>query len=191
MGRRDDATDPAPSGSGSAASFDAYVADRQAGLVRYATLLCGSPQQAEDLVQEVLIRVYPRWTAITARDDPHAYVRRSVTNEFLSFRRRWSTRHIHVVPDAAFADLPATASDDPSRRTDADPALWAQLMRLPRQQRAAVVLRYYEDLTDDEIGQVLSCRPGTVRAHVSRGLATLRLALQERAATADDPEEHR
>jgi len=158
------------------ASFDAYVLEHRTALVRYATFLCGSVAQAEDLVQEVLIRLYPRWAGL---DDPHPYVRRSVTNEFLSWRRRWATRHVHAVPDAALtgeADRRAHAEwgDEPGP----DPQLWAQLGRLPRQQRAAVVLRYWEGLTDAEIGEVLDCRPGTVRAHVSRGLAALRAGLE-------------
>jgi RNA polymerase sigma-70 factor (sigma-E family) len=161
-----------------AASFDAYVAEHQAALVRYATLLAGSVAQAEDIVQDVLIRLYPRWSALA---DPHPYVRRSITNEFVSWRRRWATRHVHAVPDAALV----AASDRQARAgwTDdggPDPELWAQLLQLPAQQRAAVVLRYWEGLPDDEIGDVLGCRPGTVRAHVSRGLAGLRTALEAR-----------
>lgn len=151
------------------ASFDAYVAAHQLALVRYATLLSGSQVQAEDLVQEVLVRLYPRWDTLA---DPHPYVRRSVTNEFLSWRRRWSTRHIHAVPDAVLDQVTYEHRDDRP-----DPELWARLIRLPRQQRAAVVLRYWEALDDTEIGEILGCAPGTVRAHVSRGLATLRSAL--------------
>jgi len=152
-----------------------FVAHR-GSLVDYATGIVGSRTQAEDLVQEVLIRLYPRFAAL---DDPHPYVRRSVTNEFLSWRRRWATRHVHAVPDAALtgeADRRAHAEwgDEPGP----DPKLWAQLGRLPRQQRAAVVLRYWEGLTDGEIGEILDCRPGTVRAHVSRGLAALRAGLE-------------
>lgn len=153
---------------GAAASFDAYVSTRQIALVRYATLLSGSAVLAEDLVQDVLVRLYPRWASL-ATEDPHAYVRRCVTNEFLSWRRRWSTRHVHAVPDAVLEGI-----EDVSPDHRPDPVLWARVLQLPRQQRAAVVLRYYEGLTDDEIAEVLSCRPPTVRAHVSRGLATLR-----------------
>lgn len=159
-------------GGTTAAAFDDYVHARQLALVRYATLLSGSQAQAEDLVQDVLIRLYPRWAELTGQGDPHAYVRRCVTNEYLSWRRRWSTRHIHAVPDRVLEDVADPDTDDTS-----DPELWARLLRLPRQQRAAVVLRFWEGLDDAEIGEVLSCRPVTVRAHVSRGLATLRIAL--------------
>jgi RNA polymerase sigma-70 factor (sigma-E family) len=161
-----------------AASFDAYVAEYRTALVRYATFLCGSAAQAEDLVQDVLVRLYPRWGTLA---DPHPYVRRSVTNEFLSWRRRWATRHVHALPDTALTgEADRRAHLDWNDEPGADPELWSQLGRLPRQQRAAVVLRYWEGLSDADIGDVLDCRPGTVRAHVSRGLATLRAGLEGR-----------
>ncbi|MCU1658427.1 MAG: hypothetical protein JWO57_3083 [Pseudonocardiales bacterium] len=153
--------------------FDDFVRDHQVALVRYATLLCGSRHQGEDLVQEVLVRLYPRWTQLSLKNgNLGAYVRRSVTNEFLSWRRRWHTRHIHLSSDDTYADVP----DDPWA-DGPDEQLWQLLLRLPGQQRAAVVLRYYEGLEDAEIAEVLGCRQPTVRAHVSRGLAALRKSL--------------
>lgn len=160
-----------------AAAFDTYVAEHRVALVRYAYLLCGSAAQAEDLVQDVLVRLYPRWGSLA---DPHPYVRRSLTNEFLSWRRRWSTRHIHAVPDAAL-DRPVETDWD----TGPDPELWAQLATLPAQQRAAVVLRFWEGLDDAEIGRLMDCKPGTVRAHVSRGIARLRAVLVAGEVTPD------
>ncbi len=157
----------------SEAAFDRFVVEHRTSLVRIAALLSGSAAQGEDLVQDVLIRLYPRWDSLA---DPLPYVRRCVTNEFLSWRRRWSTRHIRVVPDAVLADQAADQLIDPW--VDApDPELWAQVQELPRQQRAAVVLRYYAGLDDAEIGGALGCRPATVRGHISRGLATLRAAI--------------
>lgn len=157
-----------------AASFDRYVTEHQVSLIRYATLLAGSRAVAEDLVQDVLVRLYPRWGRLA---DPHPYVRRCVTNEFLSWRRRWSTRSIQVVPDEFLNQHGVDPWDD-----GPDPELWARLQGLPRQQRAAVVLRYYEGFDDREIADVLNCTAGTVRGHVSRGLAALRTAL----ATAEE-----
>jgi RNA polymerase sigma-70 factor (sigma-E family) len=151
-------------------SFDAFVAEHQVALVRYAALLSGSPAQGEDIVQDVLIRLYPRWADIS---DPLPYVRRSVTNEFLSWRRRWSTRFIHIVPDAVL-DRPV---EDTRSHPEVDPELWGRLQRLPRQQRAAVVLRYWEGLDNEEIGRVLQCKAATVRGHVSRAIATLRAGM--------------
>jgi RNA polymerase sigma factor (sigma-70 family) len=161
----------ATDGESAAASFDRFVGDHRRSLVRVATLLCGSAAQGEDLVQDVLVRLYPRWATLA---EPLPYVRRCVTNEFLSWRRRWATRHIRAVPDAVLAeaaDAVHVVEDGP------DPELWTRVQRLPRQQRAAVVLRFYEGLDDAEIADLLSCRPATVRGHVSRGLATLRQAL--------------
>lgn len=156
-------------GSESQESFDDFVRREQAGLVRYAGLLAGSRAQGEDLVQEVLVRIFPRWRRLSGTPAERlAYVRRAVTNEHLSWRRRWSTRHIRYLP-AEQLDRPAAEST-----AGPDPALWASLQRLGPQQRAALVLRYYEGLADDEIADLLGCRPGTVRAHVSRGLAALR-----------------
>ncbi|MBB5958797.1 RNA polymerase sigma-70 factor (sigma-E family) [Saccharothrix tamanrassetensis] len=154
------------------ASFDQFVHEHQQALVRYAVLLSGSRADAEDLVQEVLVRIYQRWGELAGSTaSPYAYVRRAVTNEYLSWRRRWSTRHIRTVPE-----LPEGEHFD-RHRDQPDERLWRLLRELPRQQRAAVVLRYYEDLTDAEIAEVLSCRLPTVRSHVSRGLAALRSAI--------------
>jgi RNA polymerase sigma-70 factor (sigma-E family) len=153
-------------------SFDDFVRDHQAALVRYAALLCRSRALAEDLVQEVLVRVYLRWDALnSAEGSLPAYVRRAVTNEYLSWRRRWSTRHVHL----ADATVLAQVQVDPWQSHDDE--LWECLGRLPARQRAAVVLRYYEGLPDAEIGEVMGCREATVRGHVSRGLASLRSAI--------------
>jgi RNA polymerase sigma factor (sigma-70 family) len=163
------AADPPAPADPTASGFDRFVVEHRVGLVRVATLLCGSAAQGEDLVQDVLVRLYPRWHSLA---DPLPYVRRCVTNEFLSWRRRWSTRHIRAVPDAVLAEQAVDPwSDGP------DPELWARVGQLPRQQRAAVVLRFYEGLDDAEIAAALSCREATVRGHVSRGLAALRRAM--------------
>jgi RNA polymerase sigma-70 factor (sigma-E family) len=151
-------------------TFDDFVRDSHVALVRYAALLSGSAAQGEDLVQDVLLRLYPRWDALAAQTGSiGAYVRRAVTNEHISWRRRWSTRHVKLVDDGELPDIGVVGI--PEARDD---ELWQRLLSLPPQQRAAVVLRYYEDLDDDEIAAILDCRPGTVRAHVSRGLAALR-----------------
>jgi RNA polymerase sigma-70 factor (sigma-E family) len=149
-------------------SFDEFVHEHQRALVRYATLLSGGQGEAEDLVQEVLIRVYPRWDTLDG--SRYAYVRRAVTNEFLSWRRRWSTRHIF-----ATAELPEGRVEP--EWSEPDQRLALELGKLPRQQRAAVVLRYYEDLTDAEIAGVMGVRETSVRSNISRGLAALRSVL--------------
>jgi RNA polymerase sigma factor (sigma-70 family) len=159
-----------PSAEDLATSFDAYVKHNQAGLVRYATLLSGSVAHGEDLVQDVLTRLFPRWAALVGRPgNHHAYVRRAITNEYLSWRRRWSTRNIHLADD----DVLASVTEDPWSGLHED-GLWHVLQELPRQQRAALILRYYEGLTDAEIADALACKQVTVRAYISRGLTTLR-----------------
>ena len=93
-----------------------------------------------------------------------------VTNEFLSARRR---RRVHTVPLTPRHDSAAPAPPDPGR----DDALWQLVRQLPPRQRAVLVLRYYEELTDSEIAEVLGCRAGTVRGYASRALAALRIEL--------------
>jgi RNA polymerase sigma-70 factor (sigma-E family) len=150
-------------------SFDDYVRTHRGALVRYALLLCGSQAVAEDLVQEVLARVFLRWDSLDAQRGRRAYLQRSITNEFLSWRRRWSTRTLHYVDGSSLTDI---ADNSPHHGHDDE--LWSALHSLPRRQHAAVVLRYYEGLSDAEIAEVLRCGTSTVRAHISRALATLR-----------------
>jgi RNA polymerase sigma-70 factor (sigma-E family) len=156
--------------------FDGYVATRLPALLRYATLLCGDPDDARDLVQEVLTKALVRWSRISATDRVDAYVRVMVTNEFISDRRRRRRRPQVPLPDRQ--DGPGTpAVQPPDPDTGARSELWARLLRLPPRQRAVVVLRYYEDLSDAQIAAVLGCREGTVRTYASRALSALRVDL--------------
>ncbi|WP_306206642.1 SigE family RNA polymerase sigma factor [Actinoplanes sp. RD1] len=148
--------------------FEEFAAARSPALLRYAMLLSGDREQARDLVQEVLTRALVKWRRIEGTDEPYAYVRRMLTNEYLSWRRR---RKLATVP--LQEDLDRPAEQGPEHGT----ALWNLLARLPRQQRAVLVLRYYEGLTDDEIAGVLGCRGGTVRGYASRALAALRIEI--------------
>jgi RNA polymerase sigma-70 factor (sigma-E family) len=147
--------------------FEEFAAARLPALSRYAVLLCGDREQARDLVQEVLARTFLKWKRISGADDPYAYVRRMLTNEYLSFLRRRRLRTVSVDHDTMPAPQPAGIDDE----------LWLLLGTLPRQQRAVIVLRFYEGLTDLEIADVLGCRPGTVRGYASRALAALRIEL--------------
>lgn len=153
--------------------FEEFAAARSPALLRYAMLLSGDREEARDIVQEVLTRALVKWTRIGAIEEPYGYVRRMVTNEFLSLRRR---RRLWTVPLGREAlDGPAAprAAADP----DGDDELWQLLGTLPRQQRVVIVLRYYEGLTDHEIADVLGCRAGTVRGYASRALSALRIEL--------------
>jgi RNA polymerase sigma-70 factor (sigma-E family) len=152
--------------------FDEFARRTLPGLVRYAVMLTGDRHLAQDVVQEVMVRAQARWRRISRTERPELYVKTMVTHEYLSWRRRWATRSITAVPDA---QLERPAATDIAARTADRADVWAQLATLPRQQRAVLVLRYYEGLTDGEIAQVLDCKPATVRGYATRALAALRL----------------
>ncbi|MCO8273841.1 SigE family RNA polymerase sigma factor [Actinoplanes sp. TRM 88003] len=156
-------------------SFEEFAAARLNALLRYAVLLSGDREEARDIVQEVLARALVKWGRIGSVQDPYGYVRRMVTNEFLSLRRR---RRVWTVPLGQETVDGASAPRTPEP-PEPDDDLWRLLMGLPRQQRAVIVLRYYESLSDLEIAEVLGCRTGTVRSNASRALATLRVELDE------------
>jgi RNA polymerase sigma-70 factor (sigma-E family) len=150
-------------------SFDELVATNEQRLLRFAVMLTGGRHSAEDLVQTVFTRAYRKWSRISQVDQPEAYLRRMVLNEFLSWRRL--LKHGEL-PVAEPRDVP-TDEDIGTRHAQRD-AVWQLLAGLPRKQRAVLVLRYYEDLPDDEIGKLLDVAPSTVRSNASRALAALR-----------------
>ncbi|WP_019814044.1 SigE family RNA polymerase sigma factor [Saccharomonospora saliphila] len=152
--------------------FEEFVARRLDRLLRYATALTCDPHLAQDIVQEVLVRAQPRWRRIATMDAPELYVRRMVTNEYLSWRRRRAARTVATTHEALEA-LAGPVADHAVRHAERD-AMRARLVSLPRKQRAAIVLRYYEHFTDAEIAEVFGCAAGTVRSHISRALTTLR-----------------
>lgn len=155
--------------------FEDFAAARLPALLRYAALLCGDRELARDLVQDALIKALVRWKRIGAMDRPDAYVRTMITNEFLSLRRRKAVRTVALTHDTVEGPNAPRTPDHATVVVDDD--LWRRLIVLPRQQRAVLVLRYYEGLSDDEIAETLDCRPGTVRAYASRALASLRVQL--------------
>jgi RNA polymerase sigma-70 factor (sigma-E family) len=159
-------------------TFEEYTVLRSPALLRYAAVLVGDRDLAQDIVQEVLARVHARWHRIARLDVPDAYVRRMITNEFLSWRRgRWT----RLVPIGRLAEdhrpVSVAAQQDTATVYAERDALLTELARLPRRQQAVLVLRYYEGLSDGEIADVLGCRPSTVRGYASRALATLRVEL--------------
>ena len=163
--------------------FEEFVAERLDGLLRYATVLTDDPHLAQDIVQDVLLRAQQRWAAI---DTPAAYVRRMVTNEYLSWRRRAVRRMVPSSHDVLDALGPPEA--DPSASYDERDAMLGLLATLPRKQRAAIVLRYYENYSDAEIAAVLRCGASTVRSQISRALTTLRHAPHHPVLTSGAPE---
>jgi RNA polymerase sigma-70 factor (sigma-E family) len=150
-------------------SFDELVVSTERRLLRLGLMLTGGLHSAEDLVQTVFARAHRKWDRIQALDNPEAYLRTMVVNEFLSWRRLLKNGEL---PVAEPADQPST--EDVSARLAQRDATWRLLADLPRQQRAVLVLRYYEDLPDDEIAAVLGCAPATVRSNAARGLTALR-----------------
>jgi RNA polymerase sigma-70 factor (sigma-E family) len=157
-------------------TYEEFADSRITALLRYAVMLTGDPHIAQDLVQETMVRVQLNWRRVVRAESPDRYVRRMVTNQYVDWRRgSWFKRVLlRAEPDEAVA----VPGDHAETMVDRD-QMWAWLARLPRRQRAALVLRYYEDLPDAEIADVLGCAVGTVRASISRALATLRADLVE------------
>ncbi|QGN46772.1 SigE family RNA polymerase sigma factor [Micromonospora sp. WMMD558] len=150
-------------------TFEEYVASRGSALVRLARLLTGDPHRAEDLVQEVLARAWARWRRINRVDDPDVYIRRMLVNANISW---WRRRASHEVSVAAVTET--ARREDIGGDTAARDEIWRLIVALPDRQRAVLVLRYYEDLDDTRIADILDCSPVTVRTHAMRGIASLR-----------------
>jgi RNA polymerase sigma-70 factor (sigma-E family) len=159
-------------------TFEEFAASRLPAVLAFAAVLTGQRATAEDIAQEVLIRAYARWNMIGSLDRPEFYVRKMVLNEFLSWRRR-SWRLVPLGDAAERGEITRDLADQYADRS----ALLAEVGKLPRRQRAVLVLRYYEDRSDAEIGELLGCRPATVRSYASRALAALRIELGSQPGT--------
>lgn len=147
------------------ASFEAFVAARSRHLLHAAHLLTGDRHRAEDLLQTALTRAYLRWDRI---DEPEGYVRRSMVNAHTDSWRRKPWR------EQVSADLPETPVQDGTSAYGERDAVLAALATLTGRQRAVVVLRYYEGLSEAEIAAALGCSTGTVKSAASRAMAKLR-----------------
>ncbi|HEX6357228.1 SigE family RNA polymerase sigma factor [Actinophytocola sp.] len=152
--------------------FAEYVTRQRPALMRFATVLTCQTWLAEDLVTDVLGRAFERWDRISVMAQPNAYVRRMVVNDYLSWRRRLARSSPRADVEPATEGL----SDGADERAERD-AMIRRLGGLPRKQRAAVVLRYYAGLPDEEIAAELGCKVTTVRSQISRALAALRIDL--------------
>ena len=158
------------------ATFDTFARARMPALLRFGHVLTGDPHRAADLVQDALERTLLAWPRVVRKDDPEGYVRRAMVNRHVSAWRRLRREHL-------VAQTPDRPYDEAPRHDD---ALWALLATLPARQRAVLVLRYYEDLSEAQCAAVLGCSVGTVKSQAARGLARLRAsglteALQERS----------
>jgi RNA polymerase sigma-70 factor (sigma-E family) len=151
--------------------FTTWAAARVATLHRTAFLLCGDWQIAEDLVQESLARAALHWRRIERVSEPDAYVRRILINQA---RQRFRRRSAYEWPAER---LPESGIGDGAEARARRDALMTALSALPARQRAAVVLRYFEQLSEAETADALGCSVGTVKSQTSRALVTLRRAL--------------
>src|SRR4051794_18480957 len=154
------------SGAVGDAHFSGFVAARYASLLRTAFLLTGDRGIAEDLVQSALLRAYPRWRRSEPPERPDRYVTTIMIRLVTRRRARRWTAEVATgrLPEIPYDDPPPALSD--SVRT--------ALMTLPMEQRAVVVLRFYEQLSETEIAELLGVRPGTVKSRCNRALAALR-----------------
>ncbi len=148
-------------------AFDAFARGRMRELLRFAHVLTGDPHRAADLVQDALERTLMSWDRVVRKDDPVAYVRRAIVNRHVSVWRRY--RRERLIADVTDSTYEPRADD---RRFDAE--LWAALATLPPRQRAVLVLRYYEDLSEADTAAALGCSVGTVKSQTWKALATLR-----------------
>jgi len=149
--------------------FSGFVDAREQALQRTAWLLTGDWGLAEDLVQTALIRTWPRWDRIRRRDDPEVYVRRVMVNTWMTWtRRRWrGERATGNVPDSP-------APDDVAEAVAVRLAIREALSSLTERQRAVVVLRIFDDLSEAQVAQVLDCAVGTVKSTMAHALSKLR-----------------
>ena len=157
------------------AEFRSFAVAQRESLRRYAYLLCGDWYEADDIVQKALTKMFAAWKRVEPGGAP-AYVRKIVTNVYISHRRlSWVRR------ERASAELPVQRLDRPQEVVDVRLELIAALDRLPKRQRATLVLRYWEQLSVDETATAMNCSTGTVKSQSAKGLHKLKELLTESA----------
>jgi RNA polymerase sigma-70 factor (sigma-E family) len=167
--------------SGAEHDFRAFVVTRQRALLRTAWLLTADWALAEDLVQTALMRTWPKWRRLSGPDAGEAYVRRVMVNAFLNGRRRRWRGEIPV------ALLPETAAPDATAEADLRHLVATAVQALPPRQRAVVVLRFFDDLTEAQTATVLGIAVVTVKSQTAKAFATLRRHPQLDAMTQGAP----
>ena len=155
------------------AEFAEFFEASWAGTFRRAYALTGDYQLAEDAAQSAYAKAYRSWQRVRAADDPAAYVRRMATNEVLSGWRRLSWRAERLTDRVRDTGNPSHEEEV----VDSD-EVWNAILSLPPRQRAIVVLRYYEDLSEQDLAKTLGIRPGSVKSQASAALASLRRRLR-------------
>jgi RNA polymerase sigma-70 factor (sigma-E family) len=161
------------------ASFTDFVSAEQAALLRLAVLLTGDRGHAEDLVQTALMACYRHWPRIVHGGTPSAYVRRTLVTTQISWRRRLSST------EQVMEEFPEQA-DPSAQHEDEDEELRNALRELPARMRAAVVLRYFEDLSERRTAELMGCSASTVNTQTARGLQRLRASLAAPAAVREE-----
>jgi RNA polymerase sigma-70 factor (sigma-E family) len=151
-----------------ATTFTEFMSMRSAGLFRTAYLIVGDHQLAQDLLQESLVKTYIAWPRLRDVSKAEAYTRRTIVTTAISWRRR---RSFHERPAGLLPDTPVP---DPGEAVALHASMVAQLRTLPPRQRAAIVLRYYGDLSEAQTAKTMGCSVGAVKSQVSTGLDRLR-----------------
>ena len=154
-----------------APSFEEYAATAWPWLYRCSYLLAGNHADAEDLAQQTLLQAHRSWSKVSRADQPAAYLRRMMTNLHISQHRPRSTR-LELLTDA-----PPEPRSAPPAGPEERMALWPHIASLPPRQRAVIVLRYYEELSEREIADALGCSTGNVKSTAHRALRALRAAV--------------
>ncbi|MGW1072296.1 SigE family RNA polymerase sigma factor [Streptomyces sp. NPDC002537] len=152
-------------------SFSSYVRARGPVLQRTARSLTSNPCDAEDLLQTALTKTYLAWERIEDHRALDGYVRRALVNTRTS---QWRKRKVEEFPYEELPERESAAASDPAEQQALRDAMWRAVRRLPDRQRAMVVLRYYEDLTEVQTAELLGVSVGTVKSAVSRALGKLR-----------------
>lgn len=150
--------------------FHEFMAARGPALLRTAFLLTGNREEAEDLLQSSMATLLVHWRRV-GKEHPEAYVRRVIVNSHLTWWRRMRSREMPV--DV----MPERATDDHTTSYVLRDEMWSALARLPRRQRAVLVLRFYEDLSERETAETLGCSVGTVKSQTAKAIAKLRLEM--------------
>ena len=168
------------------AEFAEYMAARQPSLLRTAYLLTGDRHAAEDLVQSALAKLYLSWEKVQRRDLIDGYVRRIMVNENNSlWRRAWRRNEVST------NEMPESGAAAHEHDHGEKSALWDFVQTLPKRQRAVIVLRYYEELSEVETAEILGISVGTVKSQASRALASMRERVHTQPMLNRDAEEER
>jgi RNA polymerase sigma-70 factor (sigma-E family) len=157
--------------------FEQFVADSTDALLRTAYLVVGDLTESEDLVQECFVTIAKRWPRVRAMEHPRAYARRVLLNLALDGSARRSRRRLELEHATSLDERFDERSSGELIAVDTRSALVAALARLPPRQRAVLVLRYFEDLSESETAAALQCSVGTVKSTASRALARLQSTL--------------